>query len=113
MREYQEAIKSTAGNGVLVHWGGVEGRLIASLPYLSDVHVIDGLQVCRFALGAKGNGQFDLPAGLKFSLSMDALATIFGFKFTHTASQDTIDQIRVLVALVRAFAAHYRSTGQL
>ena len=106
-------MKSTAGNGVLVHWGGAEGRLIASLPHLSDVHVIDGLAVCRFALGASGNGHFDLPAGLNFSLGMDALAQIFGFKFTHRASQDTIDQIRVLVALVRAFAAHYRSTGQL
>ena len=106
-------MKSTAGNGVLVHWGGAEGRLIASLPYLSDVRVINGLAVCRFALGASGNGHFDLPAGLKFSLGMDVLGRIFGFKFTHTASQDTIDQIRVLVALVRAFAAHYRSTGQL
>ena len=89
VREYQEAIKSTAGNGVLVHWGGVEGKLIASLPYLSDVHVIDGLSVCRFALGANGSGQFDLPAGLKFSLGMDVLATIFGFKFTHTARART------------------------
>lgn len=113
MAEYKEAIKSTAGDGVLVHWGGVEGRLIASLPYLSDVHVIDGLSVCRFALGASGNGRFDLPDGLKFSLGMDVLAAIFGSQFTHTASQDTRDQIRILVALVRAFAAHYRSTGQL
>ena len=92
--EYQEVIKSTAGNSVLVHWGGVEGRLIASLPYLSDVHVIDGLAVCRFALGASGSGHFDLPAGLNFSLSMDVLATIFGFNFTHTASQDTRDRSR-------------------
>ena len=41
------------------------------------------------------------------------VATIFGFKFTHTASQDTIDQTRVLVALVRAFAAHYRLSPRL
>ena len=106
-------MKATAGRGVLVHWGEAEGRLVASLPSLSDVRVINGLAVCRFALGATGNGQFNLPDGLKFSLGMDALAKIFGFTFTHTATQDTMDQMRILAALVRAFAQHYRSTGQL
>ena len=112
MRDYQNAMRSTAGRGVLVHWGGCEGRLVKSLGASSGIHVIDGLAVCRYAFGANGSGRFDLPDGLKFSLSMDVLAQIFGFEFTHRASQDTRDQVRLLTALVRAFSAHFRSTGQ-
>ena len=112
---FKQAMLSTKGRGYLVHWGGCEKQLVEGLGRKGRrVRTINGLGVCRYAFGASGNGGFpDMPAlPVGFSLSMDLLALLFGFTFTHGAEQDVKDQLVILTALLHAFREHFISVGQ-